>query len=228
MNRGNVIDLSGKREKVAGQAKRKTKISKQGEIKYFNQAQIKLLRRTVRDRAKLGKQKGQVTAIREWMAIDLLTSTGMRVAEAADIRCGDIRVGYGESAIFVRDGKGGKSRTIEIQDSLKRNLKSFLKWKQDRGESTQGDDHLFQGQRGAWTPAGIQQVVKKYLKQLGMYESGKSAHSLRHSYAVELYRQQRDLRTVQKQLGHASIQNTQIYADVTKEDIQDQLRGLWN
>ena len=58
---------------------------------YFNEQQIKLLRRTARDAAHLAKQKGQVTAQREWMLIDLLTSTGMREAEAADLRCGDIR-----------------------------------------------------------------------------------------------------------------------------------------
>ncbi len=67
----------------------------------------------------------------------------------------------------------------------------------------------------------------RHLKALGLYESGKSVHALRHSYALELYRQERDLRAVQKQLGHASVQTTQVYADVTQEDIQGQIKGLW-
>ncbi len=50
---------------------------------------------------------------------------------------------------------------------------------------------------------------------------------MRHSYAVEFYRQERDLRALQKQLGHSSIETTQIYADVTAQDIQKQIRGLW-
>jgi len=37
------------------------------------------------------------------------------------------------------------------------------------------------------------------LTPLGLYEKGKAAHALRHSYAVQLYRQQKDLRAVQKQ-----------------------------
>ena len=77
-------------------------------------------------------------------------------------------------------------------------------------------------------PQAIQQVVKKYLKVLGLYESGKSVHALRHSYAVHLYRRSRDLRAIQKQLGHASIQTTQIYTDVSKEDIQSRIKGFWN
>jgi len=198
------------------------------EFKYFTQAQIKLLRRTARNAAIIAEQKGNVGAIRDWMAIDLLTSTGMRVAEASDIRCGDIRAGSGEQSIYVRDGKGHKSRIIQIPGSLKSHLKRYINWKMERGESIDGEAYLFIGQRGRWTPAAIQQAVKKYLKHLGLYERGKSVHALRHSYAVELYRQSRDLRAVQKQLGHSSVQNTQIYADVLTEDIQAQLKGIWN
>lgn len=194
-------------------------------IKYLTEPQIKALRRTVRDQAATGK----MTPIREWMAIDLLTSSGLRVSEAANVRCGDVKAGYGESGVFVRDGKGGRSRTVEIPDSLKKHLKTFLKWKEDRGEPTRPDDPLFIGQRGQWTGQAIEQIVKKYLRVLGIYEPGKSAHSLRHSYAVQYYKQsEHDLRGLQKQLGHASIQTTQIYADISREDIQDSIKGLWN
>ncbi len=196
-------------------------------IKYYSDQQIKLLRRTVRDRAALDSERGQVTAIREWMAVDLITSSGLRVSEAANVRCGDLKGGYGESALFVRDGKGSKSRTVQIPDSLKRHLKQFMVWKASRGEPTGPDDFLFMGQRGPWTAQAIQFLVKKYLKALGLYENEKSVHALRHSYAVEFYRQERDLRALQKQLGHSSIETTQIYADVTAQDIQKQIRGLW-
>ena len=173
-------------------------------FKYFNEQQIKLIRRTARDQAQHALQKGQVTAVRAWMLIDLLTSTGIREAEAADMRCGDLKTGYGECAIYVRNGKGGKSRTIQIPDSLRKHLKSFIAWKIEQGESTGDDDYLFIGQRGPWSPWAVGNIVKNHLRQLGLYETGKSAHSLRHSYAVELYRQKRDIRAVQKQLGHSS------------------------
>ena len=89
-------------------------------------------------------------------------------------------------------------------------------------------DYLFVGQRGSWTAQAIQQIVKKYLKDLAIYEKGKSVHALRHSYAVELYSKEKDLRVVQKQLRHVSIQSTLVYADVTDEAISDQIKGLWN
>jgi site-specific recombinase XerD len=173
-------------------------------------------------------QKNAVTAVREWMLLDLLTSTGLRESEAADLRCGDLRIGYTESAVFVRCGKGNKSGTVQIPDSLRRHLKSFLRWKQQRGEPVGNDGHLFIGQRGPWTGSAVAQVVKAHLRRLGLYEHGKSAHALRHSYAVQLYRKERDLRAVQKQLRHSSIMTTTKYADVLAEDLQEQIKGLWN
>jgi integrase/recombinase XerD len=128
----------------------------------------------------------------------------------------------------VREGKGSVSGHVEIPDSLKKHLKQFLRWKEIRGEFSGNDDYLFVGQRGPWSSQAIQQVVKKYLKALGLYESGKSAHALRHSYAVQLYAKEKDLRAVQKQLRHVSIQSTLIYADVSKDEIRNQIKGLWS
>ncbi len=195
--------------------------------KYFTQPQIKLIRRTARDAAQLALGKGQVTGVRVWMLIDLLTYTGLREAESADLRIGDLRLGYGEAAIFVASGKGGRSRTVQIPPALKTHLRNFIRWKAARSEPVGETDPLFWGQRGPWTVAAIQQAVKGVLSECGLYERGKSVHALRHSYAVALYRQERDLRAVQKQLGHADISTTQIYADVLDEDIQAQLNGLW-
>lgn len=201
--------------------------AKADSIKYFNTSQIALLRRVVKNNFLLAQTKNQPTAIREWMLIDLATQTGMRVAELVDLRCDDLKCGYGECEIFVRSGKGNKSRSIQIQESLKTHLRQFIAWKREMGEGVDEDDYLFVGKRGVWSRQAPQQIVKKYLKQLGLYEKGKSIHSLRHSYATELYKNSKDLRAVQKQLGHASIATTTVYADVTKEDIKGHLVGMW-
>ncbi|MEI8172709.1 MAG: tyrosine-type recombinase/integrase [Deltaproteobacteria bacterium] len=197
-------------------------------VKYFNAKQIKMIRRTVRDQAELDSQNGNVTGIREWMVIDLLTSTGLRVSEAANLRCCDLKIGYAESKIFIREGKGRVSGHVVINDALKKHLRAFTSWKREQGEQTGEDNYLFVGQRGEWTSQAIQQIVKKYLIKLDLYEKGKSVHALRHSYAVELYSKAKDLRAVQKQLRHVSIQSTLVYADVTDESIGNQIKGLWN
>ena len=52
-------------------------------------------------------------------------------------------------------------------------------------------------------------------------------HSLRHSFALYLYEKTKDLRLVQKQLGHSNIGTTTIYADVTPERASEQVEGMW-
>jgi integrase/recombinase XerD len=196
-------------------------------VKYFRAAEIKLLRKAARDAAELARAKKNKTGIIEWMAIDLLTSSGVRAFECANLRVGDCLVGYGKKALFVREGKWGKSRTVQIPDGLRDHIKRFITWKGERREPCGEDDHLFVGKAGPWTRQAVQGVVKKFLRRLGLYEKGKSVHSLRHSYATELYRRERDLRAVQLQLGHASTSTTIIYADVLEEDLDRQIKNLW-
>jgi integrase/recombinase XerD len=130
---GKVVQFPGTRQASCQTASRNI-VNIDG-IKYYSDQQIKLLRRTVRDQAALDLDRGQVTAVREWMAIDLLTCTGLRVSEAANVCCGDVKAGYGESAVFVRDGKGARSRTVQVPDSLKRHLKQFVVWKAKPGRA---------------------------------------------------------------------------------------------
>jgi integrase/recombinase XerD len=223
-----VIYLPKDKRKKAKDRSGQNRIKNIDGIKYFTELQIKMLRRSVREQADLDQSKGRITAIREWMVVDLITSSGMRVGEAANVRCGDLKIGYSECEVFVRCGKGSRSRHIQIPKGLKQHLKRFLKWKENRNEPITAESHLFIGQRGPWTTQAIQQIVKKHLKALKIYERGKSCHSLRHSYGVNFYRKSRDIRALGKQLGHATIQTTQIYTDVTKEDIQLLIKGFWN
>jgi integrase/recombinase XerD len=212
---------------TAGKRARKKMTRSVDGVKYFTELEIKLLRRTARADHDAALPNGQVTGIRNWLVVDLLTSTGLRVSEAASLKIGNLRIGYGQSEIFVENGKGNISGTVIIPDSLKRHLKSFTAWKEKQGEGITPNDYLLIGQRGPMTAAAIQQIVKGYLRKLNLYERGKSVHALRHSYAVALYQREKDLRTVQKQLRHVSIQSTLIYADVSKTEIAEQVKGLW-
>lgn len=74
--------------------------------------------------------------------------------------------------------------------------------------------------------SAIQKVVKKWMKEAGL-PSHFSVHSLRHTYATRLYKaSNHNLRLVQKQLGHSSVQTTQVYADVTDTDVEAAVEQL--
>ncbi len=59
-----------------------------------------------------------------------------------------------------------------------------------------------------------QRRLAEWLAKAGI--TGKSAHSLRHSFATGLLARTGDLRLVQAALGHASIVSTTIYTGVDR------------
>ena len=226
MKNSKVISISARNRKKKFEEKNRIVKNLDG-VKYFSKSEIRQIRRYARNESDLAKTKGNITAIKNWMIIDLLTSSGCRSFECANLKIGDLKITRGKSEIFFR-GKAGICGTTIIPISLKRHLRQFLKFKESIGEGIKPDEFLFKGQRGPISAQGIQLVVKKILKKLNLWEKGVSAHSLRHSYAVQLYAKEKDLRAVQKSLRHVSVQSTIIYADVTKEEIAEQVKGLWN
>ena len=91
--------------------------------------EIRKLRKTTEDAYLLAEKKRQMLAIRDWMIIDIALSTGLRVSELSKLKEEDLYLKNNESEIIVVNGKGGKSRMVKIDPSLKRHLKKYLQWK---------------------------------------------------------------------------------------------------
>ena len=104
--------------------------------KYMSMDQVRRLRRSAEDRALADLAKGRTTAVRTWAVIDLALSTGLRVSEIADIRISDLNLTGPESQLLVRNGKGGKSRTVTLPQDLRRHLREFIAWKKRLKEPT--------------------------------------------------------------------------------------------
>ncbi len=198
-------------------------------MKYFTHQEIKDLRKVVKNKAQLHLQKGNVTGIREWLAINILTSAGLRGSEVANLRCDDCLISNQKSALYIRTNKWGKTRTVQVPQTLKLHLKRYLAWKRKRGEPTGPDNHLLQGQRGPWETSAISQMVKKWLRHLGLYEPGKAVHSLRHSYAIQLCKKGGNPEVIKEQMGFCNDQQVVAYLNEVKTNrtIESCIKGLW-
>jgi site-specific recombinase XerD len=51
-------------------------------------------------------------------------------------------------------------------------------------------------------------------------------HMLRHTFATDLYRKTKNIRLVQKALGHADLSTTMIYTHVVDQELESALKGL--
>lgn len=156
--------------------------------------------------------------VRDCALIDLLISTGIRVAEAAAIRFDDI-ITY-EHAVLIH-GKGRKQRIIYISSSetWQRLLTQFKM--QKRLSST---SFLFTNRNDKpLTSHSIEKIYKKYA-DVAKINPVSTPHYLRHTFATNLLANGADLRSVQELLGHASIATTQIYTEVSSQRKKQVLR----
>jgi integrase/recombinase XerD len=73
-------------------------------------------------------------------------------------------------------------------------------------------------QRGRITRCRIWQLMLRYCRAAGIPAEKAHPHSLKHTCCTHLLSNQREsIVDVQKHVGHASIKNTMIYADLTGE-----------
>jgi site-specific recombinase XerD len=198
--------------------------------KFLSREEVNKLLETARKRAEAATARGNKVAVRDYFIVDLALATGLRVAEIADLKCKDIFLRDRFCALLVRSGKGGKKRLVRFNGDFKRHHEEYVLWKQNVGEPAGPADPLLlsSNTRGPMTTRAIEKAFKRTAARAGL-PSHYSIHCLRHTYACELYRASGyNLRLVQKQLGHAHIGTTQVYADVVEPDMQRALERLYN
>ncbi len=144
--------------------------------------------------------------------IDVLISTGIRVAEASAISINDIAM---TERVILIHGKGRKQRLIYIScQETWDNLKNWIKLRKSMNLPT---DKLFLNRSGKQLSIhGIEYIFYSARDLCGI-NSNATPHYLRHTFATNLLANGADLRSVQEILGHSSISTTEIYTEVTVE-----------
>ena len=189
--------------------------------KYLAKDDTKRLRKTCNEATTIAKSKGIQAPVRDALIIELALGSGLRVSEMANLKVEDLYLKRGQASIYLKNGKGRKDRVVDIGSLLKKQIVEFLDYRNT------DSPYLFPSERGEkMTRSGIQQIFKKWAKKSGI-SSHYSIHSLRHTYATNLYKASGyNLRLVQKQLGHSSPSITQVYADVMNTDVEEALKNL--
>ncbi len=189
--------------------------------KYLNEEEVKALRKVASDQAIIARSKGNQTAVRNHLIIELALGTGLRVSEMTNLKVTDVHLGKGQNSLIVRNGKGGKDRVVAFNSALKNLISDYLDYRISHSP------YLFHSERGEqMTRFGIGRVFKNLAKMARIAEHH-SIHSLRHTYATNLYKaSDYNLRLVQKQLGHSNITTTSVYSDVISKDLDEALEKL--
>jgi integrase/recombinase XerC len=143
---------------------------------------------------------------RDRAILELLYSSGLRLAELVDLNLGDIDLA--DATVRVT-GKGNKDRIVPVG---KKARQAIRRWHKSRAQLADADEQaLFVSQRGSrLSPRSVQARVTHWAKKQGI-DSNVYPHLFRHSFATHVLESSHDLRGVQELLGHANISTTQVY-----------------
>lgn len=162
-----------------------------------------------------------IRGLRDRAILETFYATGIRLAELAGLRVGD--VSFTQETVRVV-GKGNKERVVPLGKWAGEALGHYLEARRQSGEEIQRDSPLFCG-RGTRpiSHRTVQTRVGEYLRQVA--EAGHlSPHLLRHSIATHLLDRGADLMAVKDFLGHSSLSSTQVYTHVKVEQMKNVYR----
>lgn len=139
---------------------------------------------------------------RDLLLVRLALETGARATEILNINTLDID--HEGKSVFIKGIKNSNDRQIPLYNSTYKRLCEYT-----HNRSGRVFNINYRRLEQVWSK--LRPVPKKF-------------HSLRHTFAVDLYRRTKDIKLVQLALGHKDIKNTMVYVDFVYS--QEELRKL--
>ena len=155
--------------------------------------------------------------MRDRLIIKLLYETGMRVGELCSLTIGDVDLESGE--ITIQEAKRHEEgRKVPLINSwTKSMLRDYI------GSRKMRKDPLFvSNKRGPLSRRQVERLIANYGTRIGLDKDKRHPHVLRHTHAVFALKSGIDLRTLQQNLGHSSIEVTAIYLTMDIDDRKEE------
>ncbi len=142
-----------------------------------------------------------------------LVDTGCRASEFLSINIGDVDLVNGE--IRILHGKGDKYRTVYLGRNSRRAVRKYLK----TGSEVFNHSPLWTTNDGCrLTYSGLRQIICRRAGDANVETPG--IHDFRRCFAIEFLRNDGDIFTLQKILGHSSLEMVKRYLAIAKADCE--------
>ena len=169
----------------------------------------------------------QATASRNYAIISLLLRTGLRTIEVIRASVEDI-VFKGSQRVLLIQGKGRdeKDNFVLLTDKSYQPIADYLATRGNINSSEALFTSTSNNSKGdRLSTRTISYIAKEGLKAIGLDERAFTAHSLRHTTAVNILRAGGSIETAQFTLRHSSPATTQIYTATLNEERRLQNSG---
>jgi integrase/recombinase XerD len=151
--------------------------------------------------------------------LETFYSTGMRRMELLGLKLYDLDQERG--TIFIRQGKGKKDRMIPLGERAFVWVRKYLDDARPTLSLTPDDGTVFLTNAGlAFEANRLTQLVRDYVDLAEIGKTG-SCHLFRHTCATLMLEGGADIRFIQQMLGHAKLETTQIYTQVSIRQLKE-------
>lgn len=160
------------------------------------------------------------TEYRNWVIENYMLATGNRLSSIVALNIEDVDLENGYINVNVQKNK--KPVTIPLVKQMRRILKEyiFLYRNLEEDSSLSPTEPLFCNRFGErLTSDGLINAISKYNKRRGVSKT--SIHLFRHTFAKSWILSGGDLFSLQKMLGHSSLDMVKVYANLYSKDIKD-------
>lgn len=163
---------------------------------------------------------------RDYAIISLILGSGIRVSEVVSLDMN--KVDWNKHQLTVKR-KGDKYDSVAFSDSAYEALKKYFDIRSDRYSPDGNEKAMFlslpskTGTTNRFSKISAQKMVKKYAEAFG--KSDLSVHKLRHTFATRHFQANKDIRSLQTQLAHGSMNTTAIYTHVFDDTLIDSVNN---
>ncbi|WP_313157057.1 tyrosine-type recombinase/integrase [Sphingobacterium multivorum] len=164
----------------------------------------------------MGQEQDGFESCRDYMVMELLFGTGIRLAELLKIKEQDIDF-FNKNILIL--GKRNKERLVPVNNLLLKELKNYLQQKATQFVDT-NNSLLIVTKEGK--PAYAKLIYAIVHRQLTLIstQGKRSPHILRHTFATALLDNGADLNAIKELLGHAGLAATQVYTHNSAERLK--------
>jgi site-specific recombinase XerD len=159
---------------------------------------------------------------RDLAIISLILGSGLRVSEIESL---DVdKIDWNNQHVLVKR-KGNKHDKVVFSDVALQDLLEYKQIRESRYRPDKSEKAFFlsyptnNGKATRLTKNAIQKMVNKYAKAFG--KGMLSVHKLRHTFATQHYKNNKDIYTLKRQLGHSNINTTAIYTHVFDNTLKE-------